>query len=264
MKYYQFKAITLILIVLSLVGACKPIQPVLNVRLLTRGGAVEISIVGTDLDTGREVITMIKDDFTFLDRNWRVTGSGDLDLVNNTLSTGQAFSIPPSLLPLIKLAQRFCSQSEGLFNPAIGKIIALWDFNTTQPGYHPIPRRQVINQLVRSKPKMQDLDLHGLMLRSNNPAVQLDFHGMLMGYGVDLAIARLREFHIHNALVKFGSVIRAIGNRDGQPWKVPIHRPAGGGVLAFIELSGDESLVTLGSHERDFLYEGKRYHDIIV
>ncbi|KOR27248.1 hypothetical protein TI03_07285, partial [Achromatium sp. WMS1] len=37
-----------------------------------------------------------------------------------------------------------------------------------------------------------------------------------------------------------------------------------GGVLAFIELSGDESLVTLGSHERDFLYEGKRYHDIIV
>lgn len=250
------------LIVTTLITACKPIQPVLNVRLLTRSGVVKISIIGIDADTGRDVISIIKNDFSYIDRNLRVGGSGDLAIVNRKLSTGQAFIIPPSLLPLLKLSQSFAARSDGLIDPAIGKIIELWDFNTSEPGYHPVPNDMDIQSLVQAKPKMRDLDLDGLMLRSNNSAVKLDFNDILRGYGIDLAIARLREFGIRNAVVKFDSVLRVIGNRDGQPWKIPINRPTGG-VLAFIELSGDESIVTLGIHERNFLYKGKRYHDII-
>ncbi len=110
---------------------------------------------------------------------------------------------------------------------------------------------------------MDDLILDGGQLRSTNPAAQLDFGAIAKGYGVDLAIARLRELGIQNAIINAGGNLRAIGKHGDRPWRIGIRNPRGEGVLASIETHGDESILTSGDYERFYEYQGKRYHHII-
>jgi thiamine biosynthesis lipoprotein len=109
---------------------------------------------------------------------------------------------------------------------------------------------------------MSDLRLDGLLVRSDNRAVKLDFGAIGKGYGIDLAMERLRELGITNAILNAGGDLRAIGDRSGQPWRIAIRRPSGG-VLGVIMVSGDESLFTSGDYKRNFIYEGRTYHHII-
>jgi thiamine biosynthesis lipoprotein len=109
---------------------------------------------------------------------------------------------------------------------------------------------------------MSDIEVEGILIRSKNPAVKLDFGAIGKGYGIDLAVAHLRELGIDNAIVNAGGDLRAIGDRSGQPWRIAIRRPTGG-VFGIIGVSGDESVFTSGDYERNFIYEGKTYHHII-
>jgi thiamine biosynthesis lipoprotein len=246
-----------------LIAACKQTQPVFNVRFSAFGVQVDLSIVGVERDRAQRAAEALAKDFAYLDQEWHERGADTLARVNRLLATSKPFAAPPAILPLIGLARQFAISSHGLIEPAAGKLMELWGFHADPVERHPPPLAGAIAALVRAKPRMQDLELKGILLRSRNPQVQLDFAALIKGYSIDLAIARLREMGIDNALVKVGGDLRVIGDRDGQPWRIPIQRPAGGGVLAIIELSGDESLFTAGIRGRSFLYEGKSYHDII-
>ena len=252
-----------LLAVVTLVAACKQVQPVFNTRFFAFGRQVDLSFVGVDREAAQAAAKAIESDFVYLDSEWQGRASVTLGRVNELLATGKPFVAPPSILPLIGLAQQFAARSGGLFEPAIGKLIALWGFHADPVECHPPPSAQAIAALVRGNPRIQDLELDGILLRSHNAQVQLDFAALVQGYGIDLAIARLRELGIHNAIVKIGSNLRAIGDRDGQPWRIPIQRPDGGGVLALVEIVGNESMFTASSQEHSFLYQGKFYHDIL-
>jgi thiamine biosynthesis lipoprotein len=154
-------------------------------------------------------------------------------------------------------------QSEGLFDPAIGGLLNLWGFQGDGRPNGPPPEREAIAAWVEANPRMDDLTLQGDTLRSANPAVQLDFGAFAKGYAVDLAIARLREFGIEDAIINAGGDLRAIGSKDGKPWRVGIRHPQGEGVLAALEVSGDESVFTSGNYERYREHEGVRYNHIL-
>jgi thiamine biosynthesis lipoprotein len=164
---------------------------------------------------------------------------------------------------LLKLGKTFAEQSDDLINPTIGKLVALWGFHTDTPKCQPPPDAAQIKALVAANPRMKDLELEGIRLRGHNPRAQLDFSAFAVGYGIDLAVNHLREMGIQNAVVNIGGNLRAIGDRDGQPWRIAIRRPSGTGVFAIVEVSGDESLFTASDYERNYTYEGKTYHHLI-
>jgi FAD:protein FMN transferase len=247
---------------LVLVAACKQEQPVYNTRFSSLGGTVDLSIIGVNQETAQRAAGALEGDFTFLDGDWHTWQSGALERVNRLLASGRPFAAPPSLLPLIRLARDYAGRSGDLFNPAIGGLIDLWGLHTDPLQCRPPPSAEAIRALLRANPRMADLELRGIMLSSRNPQVQLDFDQMLRGYGIDLAIARLREMGIHNATVKAGNGLRTIGDRDGQPWRIPI-RLASGRVLGVVEMSGDESLFTVSDSDRSCVYEGESYHAVL-
>jgi thiamine biosynthesis lipoprotein len=259
----SFRAYLAALSLLLLLAGCKQGQPVYNTRFLAFGTLVDLSIIGVTRDNAEEASRALEKDFAFMHQAWHAWDPGPLGRVNQLIAKGDAFSVPPSVLPLIKLGQRFADQSEQLFNPAVGKLVKLWGFHSDSPECRPPPDPAVIAALVKAKPEMSDLKLDGIQMRSSNPSVQLDFGAFGKGYGIDQAIAHLRELGIHNAIVNAGGDLRAIGDRDGRPWRIAIRNPDGGGVFAIIEVSGDESVFTSGNYERNFIYEGKTYHHII-
>lgn len=244
-------------------GGCGDDTPVYTTRFLAFGTLVDLSLVGVNRDAAERASQLVEQDFAFMHRAWHAWEPGPMGRTNQLLAEGGAFSAPPSVLPLIDKSRKYAEQSGDLFNPTIGHLVDLWGFHTDSPECRPPPPANEIRQLVAANPRMSDIRSDGVLLASDNPAVKLDFGAIGKGYGIDLAIEHLRELGIHNAIVNAGGDLRAIGDRSGQPWRIAIRRPSGGGVFAVIKVSGDESVFTSGDYERNFIYEGKTYHHII-
>lgn len=249
------------LLTAALVG-CRGATPVYTTRFPAFGNLVDLSIVGADRAQAERASELIEQDFAFMHRAWHAWEPGPLGRANKLFAGKDAFAAPPSVLPLIRKSREYANQSDNLFNPTIGHLIELWGFHTDSPECRPPPDRARIERLVTADPQMSALHLDGLLARSDNPAIKLDFGAIAKGYGIDLAVEHLRELGITNAMVNAGGDMRAIGDRSGQPWRVAIRRPSGG-VLGVIMVSGDESLFTSGDYDRNFIYEGRTYHHII-
>ena len=186
-----------------------------------------------------------------------------LGRVNQLLPTGEEFVAPPSILPLVRISQALYAQSGGLFNPATGYLNDLWGFRADGRKVQKPPSPREIRQLVDAAPAMTDVHVDGLMMRGTNPAIKLDFSAITKGYGIDLAIDHLRERGVRHAMVSAGGTVRVIGERSGQPWRVTVRRPSGTGVLAVLQLRGDESLATVADYGHSFVYEGRTYHHVL-
>lgn len=242
---------------------CKREEPVYNTRFVAFGALVDLSIIGVDRDTAQRASRVIEQDFAAMDATWYSSEPGTLSRVNELLATGKPFAAPPSVLPLIRLGQDLAARSGDLFNPAVGRLVTLWGFHLDTPECRPPPPKEQIRALVEKAPRMSDISLDGITVQTQNPSIQLHFGSLGKGYGVDMAVAHLREMGIHNAIVNVGGDLRAIGDRDGQPWRITIRRPTGTGVLAMLDVSGDESVFTAGDYERNFVFDGRNYHHLL-
>ena len=250
-------------LVAAVLGGCGQETPVYTSRFTAFGSLIDLNVVGVDEATAQRVSAEIEADFKYLHYDWHAWDPGPLGYLNQTLPTGGAVAAPPSVLPMIRLGQKLSDASENLFNPAIGKLVELWGFHTDSPECLPPPPAARIQKLVKAAPKMGDLTVEGIYVTSSNPAVKLDFGAFGKGYGIDLAIEHLRSLGIRNAMINAGGDLRVIGDRAGQPWRIPLRRASGHGVMAILEVSGDESVFTSAGYQRNFVYEGRTYHHII-
>jgi thiamine biosynthesis lipoprotein len=263
MRIPVFFNIFLLLLALSLVSCGPSSAPVYKEQLFTFGTIVEISICGVNESLARRAINEISADFDVMDKAWNPWEPGALARINQLIPTKLEFSVAPSVRPLIVKSKELYKQSRGLFNPAIGKLIELWGFNQTSRAVNHPPDAEKIAELVAQKPTMNDVILNGISVRSDNAAVELDFGAFAKGYGVDLAIEKLKEMGIENAIINAGGDLRAIGRRGNRSWRIGIRAPRDNGIIASLETKDDESVFTSGDYERFFEYQGKRYHHII-
>lgn len=244
-----------------LVSACG--SKLHEARLVAFGTLVDISTWGVDRETSDEAIAAIESTFNEINSVWHAWQPSTLTNINEQLAKGKQIELAPDKISLIREAIRLSDASDQLFNPAIGKFIALWGFQNDDRPQGPPPEPSAIKKLLASAPSMQDLVITDTSLRSTNPAVKLDFGGFAKGYAVDQAISLLRSRGINNAIVNAGGDLRAIGRHGDRPWRVGIRHPRGSGIIASVETAGDESVFTSGNYERFFDYQGTRYHHII-
>lgn len=254
---------TALLLLGLLLAGCQGETPVTTARFNALGSQVDLSLVGVNPGQAERATAAIKQDFELMHRAWNAWEPGPMGRINQLLPKGEPFVAPPSVMPLVRLSQHYAEQSGGLFNPAIGNLIELWGFHSETPECHPPPSQRSIERLVRANPQMSDIRIQGLELQGTNPTLRLDFGAITRGYAIDLTIEALREFGVRNALVQVGSDLRAIGERSGQPWRVPIRRPSGSGVLAILKIRGDEAVGNAAAYERNFIYGGTTYHHVL-
>lgn len=251
------------LLLVSGLGGCARTDPVFNSRFLAFGTLMDLSMIGISRDKAQAISRTIEQDFAYMHQAWHAWDPGPLTRTNTLLAEGEWFAAPPSVLPLLQQSLELAAVSDNLFNPAIGRLVRLWGFHADSADCHKPPPADAIADLVAQNPRMADIQIDGFRLRSTNPAVLLDFGAIGKGYGIDRAIERLRELGVRDAIVNAGGDLRAIGSRDGHPWRVAVRSPTGGGVFAFIEVKGDASVFTSGNYERYFDWRGQKYHHII-
>lgn len=187
---------------------------------------------------------------------------GLLGEINRAIAEGKSIAIPDEATALLEKSRELSRESAYLFNPGIGKLIALWGFHGEEWSGPPPPQAD-ITHLLSTAPSLDNLQLQDGSLQSNNRDLKIDLGGIAKGYAIDRAIAQLNKLGINNAIVNTGGDLRAIGSRGERSWNIGIRSPDGGDPVAALQPRRDESIFTSGDYERMFLHEEKRYHHII-
>jgi thiamine biosynthesis lipoprotein len=100
-------------------------------------------------------------------------------------------------------------------------------------------------------------------IRFTHPGISIDLGGIGKGVAVDMAIARLRELGVTNAMVKAGGDLRVMGTPPGEEfWTVQLEDPRKRGQRVSIPLR-EAALSTSGNYENFFEVEGRRYSHIL-
>ncbi len=247
----------------GLMLACsRPHADVQEQQFLAFGTLIDVTLYGVDADTAQPAFATLQHELDQWHHDWHAWQPGPLQTLNQNLAQHGSAEVPATLRPLIERTQTLSLQSDGLFNPAIGGLLALWGFQGDEPPTQP-PEPARIRQWLQAAPDMRAVTLDGTLLRSAHPGVQLDFGACAKGYAAQQASARLKQLGIANALVAVAGDIHASGSRGARPWRVGIRHPREPAVLAATTLADGESISTSGDYQRYFTYENRRYHHLL-
>ncbi len=262
----KLQPMRLALVVVSLgllLSACEQRPQVYQQQVLALGTLVDISLYDVNEEQAAKAVTAVTNKMETIHHEWHTWQPSKLTYINQQLSAGKRVTLNSEQQQVIQTGIELARQSNDLFNPAAGKLIALWGFHSDERPDGAPPAEAEIAALVQSNPRMSKLVLEDDQLSSDNPDVLIDVGGYAKGYAVDQAIEQLRSMGINNAIVNAGGDLRAIGSKGKKSWRIGIRHPRQPGVIASLETQGDESIFTSGDYERYFEYQGQRYHHII-
>ena len=227
------------------------------------GTIVNISLWDVSETQANEAFADLQRQFQDMHQNWHAWEPGRLMQINEAFAQGQSITADQHMIEMIRRSQQLETLTAARFNVAIGGLIGLWGFHTSDyPILGPPPTPAEIDQWLMQEPSSHDITINGLELSSHNPAVQLDFGGIGKGLAVDIAIEHLRSLGIGHAVVNAGGDLRAIGSHGERPWRVAIQAP-GGAVTASVDVSGDEAIFTSGNYARFRQDNQQRYPHIL-
>ncbi len=224
----------------------------------------------TNQQQATQAIQQIDTTFQAFHRQWHAWEPlGKLFQINQAIAHQQPIQVDNETKAFIQYAQKMCRQSNGFFDPGIGKLIALWSFHS-EDWHGPPPTQKILNNWLRHPASILDIHFQGNQLSSSNPQVQLDFGGSAKGLALDKAIQILKDHHIQHAVVNIGGDMRVLGNKPADnnqqsiAWRIGIQSPKHADeVIAIAQLPHDMSIVTSGTYQRFFTWQGKQYSHLI-
>jgi thiamine biosynthesis lipoprotein len=177
----------------------------------------------------------------------------------NRAAGGEAVSIAPETMAVLRRAAAFSRLTEGCFDATVALLSDAWDHRRAAvPGEDEVAR-------ARSLVDYRDLTLYGMRCAASlkRPGQAIDLGGIAKGFAGDRMMDVFRRHGVRSALSNFGGGVSALGARpDGSPWRVGIRHPRGEGLIGAVSVEGG-AVVTSGDYERCFFAEGRRYHHLI-
>ena len=230
------------------------------------GTRVELAISGVPEAQARAAGNRVLQEFDRLHRTYHAWQPSELSALNDAIAAGRSHEVTAEFAEYIREAQSVAARGDHLFDPGIGRLVALWGFHTDdiQPR---LPDLAAVTALLAQHPSIADLRVDGNRVGSRNTSVALDFGGYLKGVALDRAAASLKQDGVGNALINIGGNVMALGTRDakpgGTPWRIGIQHPrpqtVGGAPLATLELRDGEAIGTSGDYHRYFAVGDRRY-----
>lgn len=221
---------------------------VVSETLYTRGENLNTSVGELLRETEEELLSWTKED-------------SQISLVNQ--SGGKTTEVSSELAGYLEKILQLARDSEGAFEPTLGKVIRLWDIGGENAG---IPDDSELKQLLEET-GYEKLQLEGQKVTLKDGAT-LDLGAAGKGIGCDLVMELLKKDEDVSGMILNlgGSSVMAYGEKpDKTDWRVAVRDPREpeGDYLGAVTLKGGEFLSTSGDYERYFMEDGKRYHHIL-
>lgn len=255
------RRILLAVVCALLLGSCGD-GPLVRQESYVFGTRVEVVSFGAPEARAREALAAVLREFDRLHRSYHAWQPSELTRLNQAFARGESMQVSDEMLFLIGASRRFTRLSDGLFDPAIGRLIELWGFHSDS--FTPrLPDPAQVRALIAAHPSVMDLDITGNTVSSRNRTVMLDFGGIAKGYALDRAAAILHEHGVRNALINIGGNVMALGSKGKTPWSVGIQHPRASGAIATLALYDGEAIGTSGDYQRYFEIDGKHYSHLL-
>lgn len=233
-----------------LLAACQRHGDAVQERLQAFGSETDIEIRGSPRDEAMLAIADAAQLLNQREREWHAWEASDLTRINAALRSGRTAPAPPSIVAMLERAEPLVRSSDGLFDPAVGGLVELWGFHTSEfPVHTPPPTLAQIEAWRARTPNLSQLRIDGNRLRTNNRALQLDFNAIAEGMASDEIARRFRQRGIRHALIGMGGDVYALGDGDGEPWQVGMKDPYGG-ALGWVELGDGEAFYNSGNYNK--------------
>jgi len=125
--------------------------------LLVFGTFVEIVIYDENTETAEKAISQVEQTFHHMHKEWHAWEQGGIvSKINQAISAKKTMTVPESVKSFIKTSQDLTQQSQGLFDPGIGNLIALWGFHAEE-WQGPPPNKEQIEHWLKSRPSILDI-----------------------------------------------------------------------------------------------------------
>ena len=235
---------------LLLLAGCERGQAPVHEQFQAYGTNTDVQIRGAPRDRAEAAVAEIAKELRQREKEWHAWEPSDLTRINAAFAAGRPALAPDSILLLLRRSQALAKDSDGLFDPAVGGLVEMWGFHTLEsPIRSPEPTPPQIEQWLQAHPSVLDVEVHGNVLSSRNPAVQLDFDALSEGASEQIAVGILRRHGIAHALISMGNDYTSLGDGSGAAWTVELKDPFGG-VLGSIDLADTEALFTSGNYNK--------------
>ena len=178
-------------------------------------------------------------------------------------AAGKTTEVSDELAGYLAQIEQLAGDSDGAFDPTLGKVIRLWDIDGDDPH---VPEASELDALLK------DVGYQNVTLDGNKVTLEenttLDLGAVGKGIGCDVIADFLKDQkEVEGMILNLGgSSVFAYGQKlDDSPWKVAVTDPRDteGEYLGAITLEGGEFLSTSGDYEKYFMEDGKRYHHIL-
>jgi thiamine biosynthesis lipoprotein len=187
----------------------------------------------------------------------------------NHSAGGKPVRVSAPLCSVIRLSLEGARRTGGLFDPTWAALRGLWRFGDDEKGTVP-SRREVTSQCklidyrqVQLK-SLSDAGEGACSVRLKRQGMKLGLGGVVKGWGVDQAVARLRARGLKNFYVQAGGDLYFAGKNGDRRWRAGIRDPRGPPDQSFAMLEvEDAAFSTSGDYEHFFIVEGVRYHHLI-
>lgn len=244
-------------------GALRPKRRLVRRRVPVMGTVADIGVVHRDERYAQRAISAAMAELRAVDRT--MTRFDDRSEIGraNLEAARRAVPVSGATAEVVAAALTWAEASGGRFDPTLGRAVGLWDV-----GSRSAPPDADAVKAVAGEGLYRSLELGRSrgepVLAYHDPAVQLDLGGIAKGYGVDRAVAALREWGVSDALVNVGGDLYAMGvSEDGDAWEVGVRDPDDAGQLAARFRISDRAVATSGDYEQFFEYQGRRYHHLL-
>ena len=187
--------------------------------------------------------------------------NSQISQLNN--ADGKTMEVSDDLAADLEKIRQLSQDSNGAFDPTLGKIIRLWDIAGENPH---VPDQSEIDTLL------PEVGYEKIQVDGNNVTLldgcTLDLGAVGKGMGCDLIMDYLRsQPDVSGMILNLGgSSVMTYGEKpDGSPWKVALTDPRDteGDYLGAITLDANQFLSTSGDYEKYFIEDGIRYHHIL-
>lgn len=250
--------------ILLLLSSCSTQNTPVKATIVVFGTLVDITLYHPDSKQADAAIHQVESEFLLFHKEWHAWEKGGIiGKINQAIAHSQPINVPLSVKQFIIKSQQLTAASQQLFDPGIGKLVELWGFHK-EAWSGPPPSEEAIKHWLAQRPSLLDLYFDGLMLYSRNDQVQLDFGGNAKGLAIDMALDIIAKAGIKSAIVNIGGDMKTLGLKNNQAWSVGIQNPSNPeNVKVAIQLNAGESIVTSGTYQRYFEWQGQRYSHII-
>ena len=183
--------------------------------------------------------------------------SSAISYINNNTSLDEELTIDEDLYKMLELSNTWKEKSNNKFNINLGKVLSIW--KDCRDNNKPIPD---INLLKDTYNSINEIVLLGNnKIKNNNPSI--DLGAISKGYASEKVSNYLKENSITDYIINAGGnvIVGVPSNKD--KYSIGIKDPENTNSLFKTIYGKNISVVTSGSYERFYIYDGVKYSHII-